>query len=76
MTPAIFPRRIRVRNLGVGGAVSVPITTSAVSLKPRAWGVILAVVAGADPAPRQAVRVASNAMATPVATPLLRMRGE
>ena len=33
-TPPIFPLRIRVRNLALGGAVSVPITVSAVSEKP------------------------------------------
>src|SRR5438874_2360501 len=50
MTPAIFPLLMRVRNLPVGGAVSVPITTSASSLKPSAR-CAEAVVAGAEPDP-------------------------
>ncbi len=74
MTPAIFPWRIRVRNLRFGGAVSVPITTSASSLKPLTSWLCGAVVAGAEPAPRHAVSVASNAIAAPVATRLLGTR--
>jgi hypothetical protein len=41
-TPPIFPLRTRERNLRLGGAVSVPITVSAVSEKPVASPVLVA----------------------------------
>ena len=57
-TPPIFPLRIRVRNLRFGGAVSVPITVSAVSEKPVT---ACAFVAGPGPAAAETTETAATA---------------
>jgi len=61
-TPPIFPLRIRDRNLRLGGAVSVPITVSAVSEKPVvAWAGVAGFVGEPGPAAIETTETAATA---------------
>jgi len=70
-TPPIFPLRIRDRNLRLGGAVSVPITVSAVLEKPATARVSIADADVFEPGLTHAVTTATATIAANPASALL-----